>query len=161
MVGNYRIVYEAKLDKQEAVINIECTCPVCGKRNGVRVKEIHPNVHSVHNYYTCPECGTEWQGNTYTNGWDRIDARAFLSHNMTSVIRIAYAVLTTMLGLAIPALFPLITVMHISALIMLLIARLVELKETGDTKKMDFIKGTVLIAIGVNIIVQWIWLILK
>ncbi len=66
----YRILREAPLIKKKAAVESECKCPVCGKKDGIRVTEYATGSNAMQNKYECPQCGTIWVGNYYDAGWN-------------------------------------------------------------------------------------------
>lgn len=131
--GSYKIVHEAKKDKENAILEMEGRCPVCNTRHGVTALLEESNLGSNRYHYTCPECGTEWLGNTYDKGWNPQNPAKILAGNSMFVVNLIYALLTSVLMLAFRPLAAPIFFFHIALLGVWAIARLFELGITGDT----------------------------
>lgn len=156
----YRVIHEATKYKKESVLETESICPVCGKTNGALIKEEHPERNRIRNRYTCRECGTIWKGNIYTDGWDKTTPAQSIKDNAGTIAIIAYVLISAIVGgISFGCLFVAVGA-QIFLINVWLIARLVELRITGETRATAIFRNAVFMGLAVNIFLNPLYLLL-
>ena len=71
--SGYRIIYDAPKLRHKAVVESECECPVCRKKDGIKVTATYASENILQNTYECQSCGSLWKGNYFDEGWNPVN----------------------------------------------------------------------------------------
>ena len=152
--SGYTVIHEAKKFKRESVLEMENICPVCGKDNSSFIKEERPGKGLLRNRYSCPECGTEWAGSIYTEGWDKVTPTVWFKNQFGLILSIVYAVVACIIaGVSVKMFFSTIR-FHFLLFGVWLVVRLIEISKTGDAEKSAIIRNAALLGLMATVIIS-------
>ncbi len=96
----YHMVYEAPKLRYEAVVDVECECPVCKKKEGIKVTAGYAAERTLQNTYECQRCGSIWKGNYYDEGWQPRKGKVLNVAYKEALLFIAYILGGILIGKA-------------------------------------------------------------